>query len=149
MQRPPHILLIDDDHGLASVIQKALETTGYQVSAANDGATGFAMARKNSYDVVLTDFQLPDMDGMTIAHKLHAEKPQIPVILMTAHHSTDIVIQATRRGAWDYLIKPFPLTTMLHLMERAVRSSQLAARVVEVGDEYGVRITEIVSDQAA
>jgi len=135
MQRPPQILLIEDDPGLAAVIRESLEVSGYQVTAAKDGASGFALARKHAYDALLTDFQLPDMDGLTIVQKLHAEKPQLPVILMTAHHSTDVAIQATRQGAWDYLMKPFPLPTMLHLIERAVQSSRLAARTVELGDE--------------
>ncbi len=135
MQRASHILLIEDDPGLASVIQKSLEVSGYQVTLAKEGAAGLALARKNSYDALLTDFQLEGMDGLAIVHKLHEEKPQLPVILMTAHHSTDVAIQATRQGAWDYLMKPFPLTTMLHLIERAVACSRLVARPVEVGQE--------------
>jgi nitrogen regulation protein NR(I) len=135
MQRPPHILLIEDDTGLATVIQDALEASGYQVTLAQDGDEGFSLARKNSYDALLTDFQMPGQDGLDIVRKLHEEKPHLPVILMTAHHSTDVAIQATRRGAWDYLMKPFPLTTMLQLIERAVACSRLAARPVEIERE--------------
>ena len=94
-----------------------------------------ALARKNSYDALLTDFQMPGQDGLDIVRKLHEEKPHLPVILMTAHHSTDIAIQATRQGAWDYLMKPFPLATMLKLIERAVECSRLAARPVELERE--------------
>ena len=135
MQRPPQILLIEDDDGLAVVIRESLEVSGYQVTVAEDGAAGCALARKNSYDALLTDFQLEGMDGLAIVRKLHEEKPHLPVILMTAHHSTDVAIQATRQGAWDYLMKPFPLTTMLHLVERAVQCSRLAAGPVELGSE--------------
>ncbi|MDB4793675.1 sigma-54 dependent transcriptional regulator [Methylacidiphilales bacterium] len=133
MERPPHILLIEDDPGLAAVIKESLEVSGYQVTASKDGTAGFALARKNSYDALLSDIQLPGMDGLTIVQKLHEEKPQMPVILMTAQHSTDTAIQATRQGAWDYLMKPFPLTTMLHLIERAVQCSRLVTRPVEMG----------------
>jgi nitrogen regulation protein NR(I) len=135
MQRPPQILLIEDDSALATVIRDALEASGYQVALARDGNEGFALARKNSYDALLTDFQVPGQDGLEIVRKLHEEKPHLPVILMTAHHSTDVAIQATRQGAWDYLLKPFPLTTMLHLIERAVECSRLAARPVEIERE--------------
>ena len=135
MQRPPQILLIEDDAALAVVIRDALEASGYQVALAKDGNEGFALARKNSYDALLTDFQLPGPDGLDIVRKLHEEKPHLPVILMTAHHSTDVAIRATRQGAWDYLMKPFPLTTMLHLIERAVECSRLAARPVEIERE--------------
>jgi nitrogen regulation protein NR(I) len=135
MQRPPHILLIEDDSSLATVIRDALEASDYKVTVAKDGDEGFALARKNSYDALLTDFQMPGQDGLDIVRKLHEEKPHLPVILMTAHHSTDVAIQATRRGAWDYLMKPFPLMTMLQLIERAVECSRLAARPVAIERE--------------
>src|SRR5450631_77318 len=135
MQCPPKILLIEDDAGLSAVIRDALEAGGYEVTLATDGDEGFALARKTSYDALLTDFQMPGQDGLDIVRKLHEEKPHLPVILMTAHHSTDIAILATRRGAWDYLMKPFPLATMLKLIERAVECSRLAARPVELERE--------------
>jgi nitrogen regulation protein NR(I) len=135
MQRAPQVLLIEDDPDLASVIRDALEANDYQVTLAKDGDEGFALAHKNYYDALLTDFQLPSQDGLNIVRKLHEEKPHLPVILMTAHHSTDIAIQATRRGAWDYLMKPFALKTMLDLIARAVEASRLAARPVELQRE--------------
>ncbi len=135
MQRPSSILLIEDDAGFASMIRDALEAGGFQVTLATNGQQGFNLARKNDYAALLTDFQLPDMDGLTIVQKLHGEKPHLPVIVMTAHHSTDVAIQATRQGAWDYLMKPFALPTMLHLIERAVQCSRLAARPVEIETE--------------
>jgi nitrogen regulation protein NR(I) len=135
MQGSPKILLIEDDSDLASVIQEALQANGYEVTLAKDGNEGFALAHRNYYDALLTDFQLPSQDGLNIVHRIHEEKPHLPVILMTAHHSTDIAIQATRRGAWDYLMKPFTLKTMLDLIERAVEASRLAARPVEIERE--------------
>src|SRR5277367_4447061 len=128
MQRSPEILLIEDDVDLSEIIRSALQANGYKVTLTKDGDEGFALAHKNYYDALLTDFQLPSQDGLNIVRKLHEEKPHLPVILMTAHHSTDVAIQATRRGAWDYLMKPFPLTMMLHLIERAVQCSRLASR---------------------
>jgi len=72
---PPHILLIEDDTGLASVIRDALEGNGYQVTMADDGKEGFSLARKNSYDALLTDFQMPGQDGLETVRKLHEESP--------------------------------------------------------------------------
>ena len=135
MQRTPEILLIEDDCDLADIIRDALQANGYKVTLTKDGDEGFALAHKNHYDALLTDFQLPSQDGLNIVRKLHEEKPHLPVILMTAHHSTDVAIQATRRGAWDYLMKPFPLKKMLDLIAKAVESSRLAARPVELNRE--------------
>ena len=135
MQRPPQILLIEDDTDLASIIQDALEANDYKVTHFKDGTEGFKAATKNAYDVLLTDFQLPGEDGLNIVRKLQEEKPHLPVILMTAHHSTDVAIQATRRGAWDYMMKPFALKTMLDLVAKATEASRLAARPVELERE--------------
>jgi nitrogen regulation protein NR(I) len=135
MQRTPQVLLIEDDDDLSSIIKDALEANNYQVTLAKDGNEGFALAHRNYYDVLLTDFQLPSQDGLNIVRKLHEEKPHLPVILMTAHHSTDVAIQATRRGAWDYLMKPFALKTMLDLIAKGVEASRLAARPVELDRE--------------
>jgi len=135
MERQPHILLIEDDAGLASIICDALEGDGYQVTLALNGKEGFSLIRKNAYAALLTDFQLPDMDGLEIVQKIHEQHPHFPMIVMTAHHSTDVAIQATRQGAWDYLMKPFPLPTMLHLIKRAVECGRLAARPVEIETE--------------
>ena len=135
MQRTPEILLIEDDSDLADIIRDALQANGYKVTLTKDGNEGFALAHKNNYDALLTDFQLPSQDGLNIVRKLHEEKPHLPVILMTAHHSTDVAIQATRRGAWDYLMKPFPLKKMLDLIGKAVESSRLAARPVVLNRE--------------
>jgi nitrogen regulation protein NR(I) len=135
MHHPARILLIEDDSSLAEVIQDALESAGCEVTLAGNGDEGFSLARKNSYDALLTDFQMPGHDGLVIVQKLHEEKPHLPVILMTAHHSTDVAIQATSRGAWDYLMKPFPLVKMLELVEAAVTASRLAARPVELDRE--------------
>ncbi len=135
MQSQPHILLIEDDSDLSTVLRDALEGSGYKVTLSEDGDEGFALAHKNHYDALLTDFQLPGQHGLDIVRKLFENKPHLPVILMTAHHSTDIAIQATRRGAWDYLMKPFPLATMLHLVGRAVECSRLAARPIGLEHE--------------
>ncbi len=136
--KPAHILLIEDDESLVEIIRDALESAGYEVTVATNGQQGFNLARKFEYDTLLTDFQLPDMDGLEIVQKLHAEKPHFPMIVMTAHHSTEIAIQATRQGAWDYLMKPFPLPHMLRLVENSVQCRRLAARSVVIeADESG------------
>jgi nitrogen regulation protein NR(I) len=135
MQHPAHILLIEDDAGLASVLRDSFKAKGYEVTLARNGDDGFALAHKNHYDALITDFQMPGQDGLDIVRKLHEEKPRLPVILMTAHHSTDVAIQATRQGAWDYLMKPFDLAKMLGLLERAVACSRLTARPVELNEE--------------
>jgi nitrogen regulation protein NR(I) len=135
MPSAAHILLIEDDADLAVVLRDAFEAGGYQVTHATNGTEGFALARKHAYDALLTDFQMPGQDGLDIVTRLHEEKPNLPVILMTAHHSTDVAILATSRGAWDYVMKPFALAKILDLIKRAVECSRLAARPVEIDRE--------------
>ena len=101
------ILLVDDDASLAESIHAVLESRGYEVVCAEDGEAGLATAEQRDFDALLTDFRMPGLGGMQLLEKIKAARPTLPVVMMTAFSTTDRVIEATKKGAFDYLIKPF------------------------------------------
>ena len=133
MSEPAKILLIEDDPSAASALQRVLQGDGYEVTLANRGDEGLTLAEQNVFDVVLTDLKMPGLNGLSLIEKLHAKKPRLPIILMTAHGTADTAIQATKIGAYDYLLKPFEMEDLLELLERAAESSRLIAEPVELG----------------
>ncbi|MFT5467562.1 MAG: nitrogen regulation protein NR(I) [Verrucomicrobiales bacterium] len=133
MSSAVRLLVVDDDPELAESICDLLETEGYDVSSTKDGTEGLRMALEETYDCVITDFRLPGTGGMELLETLHAAKPRLPVIMMTAHSTTDLAIEATRHGAYDYLIKPFRLTELVQVTFRAVQTSRINGRPVELG----------------
>ena len=130
----PKILLIEDDASTAASLQKVLCAEGYEVDSASRGDDGLERARRQSYDVVISDLRLPGLTGLELVAQLHAEKPKQPIILMTAHGTTETAIEATKQGACDYLLKPFEADELLDLVASAVASSRLMSEPVEMGE---------------
>ena len=91
--------------------------------------------RKNVYDVVLLDIRMPEMDGLQAFHEIHKIIPDLPVILMTAYGSSEIAVEAMKRGAFDYILKPFNLEEVKIIVSRAVHMRQLAREVVYLTEE--------------
>jgi DNA-binding NtrC family response regulator len=130
----PKILLIEDDASTAASLQKVLCAEGYEVDSASRGDDGLERARRQRYDVVISDLRLPGLTGLELVAQLHAEKPKQPIILMTAHGTTETAIEATKLGACDYLLKPFEADELLDLVASAVASSRLMSEPVEMGE---------------
>jgi DNA-binding NtrC family response regulator len=83
------------------------------------GEDGLQALAKGIFDVVLLDLKLPDMDGMDILKKLHQQKPDVPVIVMTGYSTVSIAVEAMKSGAADYLSKPFTDEELIEVVERA------------------------------
>ena len=130
----PKILLIEDDPSTASSLQKVLRDEGYEVDTVARGDTGLTQAREGNYSVVITDLRLPGLSGLELVAQLHAAKPKQPILLMTAHGTTETAIEATKLGAYDYLLKPFEADELLDLLGAAVANNRLMSEPVEMGE---------------
>ena len=120
-----HVLVVDDEADFAKMIQKTLSQSGYRVDAATSATQAIALQRKHSYDLALVDMRMPEMTGLELLQYLKVRDKQIFVMIMTAYGSFSIGIEALRRGACDYLAKPFKLKTLKEKGAEAVaRRSQ-------------------------
>ena len=100
------ILVIEDDAGFAWLLKKLLEEEGYQVEVAGSVAQGLPRAQSGDFDVVLSDLYLGGPTGLELVSQLRTANPHLPVILMTGQHTTEIAIEASKLGAYDYFPKP-------------------------------------------
>lgn len=130
---PAKILLIEDDLSASAAFEKVLRKAGYDVVPAARGEDGLAEAARQSFDLVLTDFKLPGLSGLELISRLRSTHPQLPVIMMTAHGSTETAIQATKLGACEYLLKPFEPDELLDLVASIAEQSQSRTEKVELG----------------
>jgi DNA-binding NtrC family response regulator len=131
----PRILLIEDDPSTAAALQKVMMAEGYEVSVSSRGDEGLLRARSQPFDVVITDLRLPGRSGLELVAELHSTHPKLPIILMTAHGSTETVIEATKLGACDYLVKPFEADELFDLVAAAVGSSRLMSEPIALGQD--------------
>jgi DNA-binding NtrC family response regulator len=143
----PKILLVEDDLGTASALRKVLQAEGYGVDLADRGDSGLAQAKSRAFDLVLTDLKLPGICGMELAAQLRVDKPKLPIIIMTAHGTTDTAIEATKLGAYEYLVKPFEADDLLDLVASAVAHSQLMSEPVELGEARSARFAIVGSSR--
>ncbi len=133
------ILLIEDDARIAGELRRVLESEGWKILLAETGEAGLARAAEKKCDLVITDFRLPGASGMEVLKRLHAAQPRLPVILMTAHGTTETAIEATKLGAYDYLLKPFEMPELIALVQKALASSRLMFEPVAVGSASATR----------
>lgn len=148
MKTNPRVLIIEDDRNIATGLQKAMRANGYDVAVQARGDDGLAQALAESYDVVITDLKLPGIEGLDLVRQLHQAKPKLPIILITAHGTTETAIEATKWGAFDYVPKPFEVEELLDLIAKAIESSRLMSEPVEMGDAASTR-TAIVGKSRA
>ncbi len=128
------ILLIEDDARAATALRQVLGEEGYDVTVNGRGDTGLEAASHSRYEAVITDLRLPGLDGLELIRQLREAQPRLPIILMTAHGTTETAIEATKLGAYDYLLKPFEMDELLDMVGRAVASSRLMYEPVAMGD---------------
>jgi DNA-binding response OmpR family regulator len=118
------ILVVEDDHKIASFVLKGLKEQGYVVDICHNGDEGYDLAVSESYDVVLLDIMLPGRDGLSILRGLREQKNTVPVILLTARSGLDERVEGLNLGADDYLAKPF---FMEELIARIIAVSRRAS----------------------
>jgi class 3 adenylate cyclase/DNA-binding response OmpR family regulator len=119
------ILIIDDSTKIRSFLSEVLCPLGYVVSMASDGKRGLDKALTERPDLILLDFHLPHLSGIEVLEALHKDHHEVPVILMTAHGSESVAVQAFRLGVRDYLTKPFEAKQILEVIEKALTESRL------------------------
>ncbi|MGE3684328.1 MAG: sigma-54-dependent transcriptional regulator [Bdellovibrionales bacterium] len=125
-----YVVVIDDDPEMRSMLVDQLEIDDYTVWKFSDGREALAFLNGNKpeagqVELVVTDLRMPDVDGLSLLRNFKPKHPDVPVILMTAYASVESAIEGLRKGAFDYITKPFKLAEMSHAVERAVMFGRL------------------------
>ncbi|MHC2993742.1 Fis family transcriptional regulator [Pontibacter sp. HJ8] len=121
----PKILIIDDERAIRSTLKEILEFENYNVDEAEDGIKGLQQLGKTRYDVVLCDIKMPGMDGIEVLEKAMELTPDTPFIMISAHGTIDTAVEATKKGAYDFLQKPPDLNRLLVSVRNALDKSNL------------------------
>jgi two-component system response regulator HydG len=114
------ILIIDDDNYICDLLVNYLKKNGYEAEGALSGSAGIKMFGKNTFDLVLCDYRLPDSDGLKMLQKLKSATPSVPVVIMTAYADIKTAVRTIKSGAFDYVTKPIQAEEILKLIEKAI-----------------------------
>jgi len=119
------VLIVDDEEAIREVVATLLETQGYSCSSVANGREAVERLKKSSLDLVLSDMLMPEMDGLQLLSWLHSHDPEIPIIMVTAMHDVSTALEAIRRGAYDYILKPFEKDQLFLSVRRALEHRRL------------------------
>ena len=139
------ILVVDDEAAIREVVSTMLETKGYRCTAVSNGRAAQEQVRKETPDLVLSDMIMPEMDGIKLLEWLHDYDPEIPVIMVTAIHDISTALEAIRRGAYDYILKPFEKDQLFLGAGRALQHR----RLVRENKSYQRNLEQLVEERTA
>src|ERR1700723_2964429 len=119
------ILVVDDEEAIREVISTLLDAQGFECTTSSNGKLGLEAFRQDTFDLVLSDIAMPEMDGLKLLSELRLDDPDVPVIMVTAMHDISIALEAIRAGAYDYILKPFEKDQLYLSVRRALEHRRL------------------------
>ena len=126
MKQQQHLLIIDDDVDICALLKRFFERKGFAVTTAFKAQEGIDLIRARTFDVLLTDFRLPDMDGLEVIKTVRSLRAELPIIVITGYSDVNQAIKAIRLGAFEYVTKPiYPEEILLHV-QKAIASPSSA-----------------------
>src|SRR5512137_655388 len=146
------ILVADDEESMRWVLSKALKRKGFTVDLAVDGRQALSMIQENSYDLAILDIKMPGISGLDLLDKVRELKNDLLVVIMTAEASMKNAVEAMKRGAYDYITKPFDLDVIDAIIEKVNRAREMTSQVSllkeELKDRYQLEKTIIGNSPA-
>src|SRR5918911_4937029 len=124
-----HILVVDDEDSVRWVLTRGLARRGWRVRGAENAQTALQRLAEQPYALVFVDVRLPDIDGLTLLEQIREQPTPPMVVVMTALGTVDTAINAMKKGAYEYIIKPFDLEEVVTLADQALRAHAAAANV--------------------
>ncbi len=144
-----YVWVVDDDSSIRWVMEKTLSSANIQCETFVNAASVLQALQKETPDVLISDIRMPDIDGLELLKQVHNSHPELPVIIMTAHSDLEAAVKAYKKGAFEYLPKPFDVDETVTLVERAITHSQEQKRSSQPTRDIEQHSTEIIGEAPA
>lgn len=148
MKTESHILVVDDELGIREGCKRALSAEGFFVDDAEDGNKGLQKVKKNPYDLVLVDLMMPGISGLELIEKIRLIDPEIILVVITGHATIETAVEATKKGAYDYLPKPFSPEELAAVVKRGLETRHLRLMAKKLYQERDQRLLELVNERS-
>jgi len=140
-----NVMLVDDDMFVLDSLSTLLEILGYNPLKFSDALTALTAMEQGLPDVIITDYKMPQMNGVEFLENVHDRYPELPVIIMTAYAEVDVAIEALKKGAFDFVVKPYKTEQITQVLDKAIRY----IRYVELEKNYKVLLEKTVKERTA
>ncbi len=130
------ILLVEDEENLHETLKLNLELEGYEVTSAYDGPQGLKAVQNEYFDLIILDVMLPELDGISVMENIRLKGNEVPVLILSAKNSSADRVLGLKKGADDYLTKPFNLEELLLRVNKLINKSRRISLKEVIADEY-------------
>jgi two-component system alkaline phosphatase synthesis response regulator PhoP len=130
------ILLVEDEENLHEALKLNLELEGYEITSAYDGASALRTVQSEYFDLIILDVMLPGMDGISVTETIRVQNNDVPILILSAKNASSDRVLGLRKGADDYLTKPFNLEELLLRIQKLIEKSKKMQEKDSLGDQY-------------
>ena len=142
----PKVLVVDDEKVIREILADFLSMEGFAVRTAEDGVAALAELSKGSYDLVLSDLKMPNMGGLELLEAIGRHASNVVVVIMTGFGTVETAIDAMKRGAYDYILKPFKVEEVVHTIRRALEKQKLATENLRLREALSLyKVSEAIA----
>ncbi|CAN5821767.1 response regulator [soil metagenome] len=141
----PRVLIVDDEKFIRDILADFLGMEGYVVRTAEDGSAAVIELRNQKYDIVISDLKMPKMGGIELLAQMAIEAPNALTVIMTGFGTVETAIDAMKRGAYDYILKPFKVEEVIHVVQRGLEKQRLAAENIRLREALSLyKVSEAI-----
>lgn len=135
MEERAQILVVDDEERMRNLLKKVLNKQDFSVETASNGKEALRKIQENPFDIIIADVRMPEMNGMEVLKAVKETRPEISMIIMTAFGSIDSAVEAMKKGAYDYITKPFKMSEISIVVQKALEGKRLREEVASLRKE--------------
>ena len=129
------VLIVDDEARMRRVLEIMLQRMGHKTCSVSNGREALKFVQTETFDLVLTDLRMPEMDGVELLDAIHAQDVEIPVIILTAYGTVENAVEAMKKGAYDYILRPFDVEAVERVITRALTAKRIRRENVFLREE--------------
>lgn len=145
-QDAARILVVDDERVIREILAEFLTLEGFSVNTVEDGEKALTELRLHPYDLLITDLKMPRLSGLQLLEKIESERLGVLTVLMTGFGTVETAIEAMKKGAYDYLLKPFKVEEVIHVVERALYRQRLQAENIRLREALTIyKVSEAIA----
>jgi NtrC-family two-component system response regulator AlgB len=137
------VLIVDDEKNIRMTLGLVLEQAGCTVTSVSDAAAAATAIERTPFDLAFVDLRLGHESGLDLIPRLLAQQPTLPIVLITAYAELDTAVEAVKRGAWDFLPKPFSPAQIRHVVDKAIERRELEWRVADLEQRVGAEEVDV------
>src|SRR5262252_7211271 len=142
----PRVLVVDDEKFIREILAEFLGMEGYLVRTAEDGSSALAELGRSHYDLVISDLKMPKMGGMELLEAMTKVAPNALTVIMTGFGTVETAIDAMKRGAYDYILKPFKVEEVIHVVQRGLEKRRLSAENLRLREALSLyKVSEAIA----